>query len=136
MSFVAWDDRFTSGIRIFDDEHKALIAIVNQLHDAFMSGVERAALSRICDELTEYVMLHFRHEEMYFDDWHYPDKQAHIAAHRQLREQVFAYRGQILDRPSLEMANELFGFLRLWLTEHILSDDRYFCEFLYQKGLR
>jgi len=136
MSFMEWKRDFSVGVAIFDDEHKKLIGIINQLHDALETGVDRTALQQVTDSLVEYTLMHFRHEEMYFDDWAYPDAAAHIAAHAKLRQQVFEYRRQIQEKDSLALGQELAVFLRDWLTDHILVQDRKYGEFLCQKGLR
>ena len=136
MSFVEWNKGYSVGVAIFDDEHKKLIAIINQLHAAIADGVDKLALQRISDSLVEYTLMHFRHEEMYFDDWAYPDAAAHIAIHAKLRQQVFEYRKQIIAKDSAVLAEELARFLGDWLTEHILVEDRKYGAFLYEKGLR
>jgi hemerythrin len=136
MSFMEWNKDFSVGVAIFDDEHKKLIGIINRLHEALETGVDRTALQKTTDDLVEYTLMHFRHEEMYFDDWAYPDAANHIACHAKLRQQVFDYRKQIQDKDSLELGRELAVFLRDWLGNHILVEDRKYGAFLYEKGLR
>ena len=136
MPFMEWKKDYSVGVAIFDDEHKKLIAIINQLHDAFVRGVDKLVLQRISDSLVEYTLMHFRHEEMYFDDWAYPAAGEHVAIHAKLRQRVFEYRKQIQEKDSKELAEEMTVFLRDWLLNHILVDDRKYGAFLYDKGLR
>jgi hemerythrin len=136
MSFMVWNKSYSVDVAIFDDEHKKLIAIINQLHEAQQSEIDKPALLQISDNLVEYTLMHFRHEEMYFDDWAYPGAAEHIAMHAKLRRQVFDYRMQIQEKDSRALAQELAVFLRDWLTQHILVDDRKYGTFLREKGLR
>lgn len=136
MRFMEWSDRFSIGVAVFDDEHKKLIAIINSLHEALSSGIADADLKRISDNLVEYTLMHFRHEEMYFDDWAYPEAEAHTALHSRLREQVFNFRRQIQEKNSRELGLDMMEFLRQWLSEHILVEDRKYGRFLFEKGLR
>lgn len=136
MAFMDWSERYSIGVAIFDDEHKKLIAIINNLHAAITKGINNDDLKRISDSLVEYTLMHFRHEEMYFDDWAYPDAVAHTANHAKLREQVFTYRRQIQEKNSAELGMEMLEFLRQWLSHHILVEDRKYGQFLYHKGLR
>jgi|WetSurMetagenome_2_1015567.scaffolds.fasta_scaffold1184200_1 hemerythrin len=136
MTFMEWNKGYSVGVAIFDDEHKKLIAIINQLHAAITESVDKLALQRISDSLVEYTLMHFRHEEMYFDDWAYPDAAEHVAIHAKLRRQVFDYRKQIMEKDSAELAEELAVFLRDWLTQHIQVEDRKYGTFLCEKGLR
>jgi hemerythrin len=136
MAFMEWTKDYSVRVAIFDDEHRKLIAIINQLHAAFAAGVDKPALQTISDNLVEYTLMHFRHEEMYFDDWAYPHAAEHIAAHTKLRQQVFEYRKQIMEKESEDLAQEMAQFLRDWLLHHIMVEDRKYGTFLYDKGLR
>lgn len=136
MAYLPWNDSYSIGVELFDNEHKQLVAIANELYDAVAQEVDVSALERILDRLIEHVVLHFRHEEMYFDDWNYPEKAEHLASHRRLRREIFNYRERLHSQPSPELASALFEFLRLWLTQHILTEDRAYGAFLIAKGLR
>ncbi len=135
MSFMEWSDRYSVGVAVFDDEHKKLIAIINELYEAVAAGVDKLALQRVSDKLVEYTLMHFRHEETYFDDWGYPHAAAHIAYHTKLRQQVFEYRRKILEEDSKTLALEMLDFLRDWLSKHIMTEDRRYGAFLHNKGL-
>lgn len=136
MGYMAWDDSLSIDVAMFDNEHKGFIKIVNDLYDTFMRGAPRYDLERICDRLIDHVVQHFRHEEMYFEDWQYPDRVQHTASHRQLRRQLVDYREQILAAPPPEEAAELFAKLKTWLIQHIVNEDRKYGAFLVERGLR
>ncbi|MDR3527706.1 MAG: bacteriohemerythrin [Rhizomicrobium sp.] len=136
MAFLDWKTDYSVGVAIFDDEHKKLIAIINSLHDSILAEVDAATLCKISDAMVEYTIMHFRHEEMYFDDWAYPDAAEHILAHGALRQQVFDFRQRIGGTDSATLAEEMLSFLRQWLIEHILVEDRAYGEFLFDKGVR
>ena len=68
MAFLDWSADYSVGVAIFDDEHKKLIAIINSLHEALQTGVNSETLDQISGSMVEYTLMHFRHEEMYFDD--------------------------------------------------------------------
>ncbi len=136
MPLIEWCDQYSVGLEIFDSEHKKLVAIINELHDSFERGVDRSVAEHALDELVEYTVTHFGHEEQYFEEWGYPDKAAHVISHQQLRGQVLEYRASVLAKGGIEMALELIVFLRFWLLGHIMSEDKKFCQFLRDKGLR
>lgn len=134
MPLIEWSDEYSVGLEIFDAEHKKLIAIINELYEAVTAGIDKLALQRISDKLVEYTLMHFKHEEMYFDDWAYPGAAAHIASHTKLRQQVFDYRKQILEMDSKELGLDMLDFLRDWLNHHIMVEDRKYGTFLTNKG--
>lgn len=135
MAFMEWSDKFSVGIAVFDDEHKKLIAILNDLHHAVTAGTDRIELQRICDALVDYTIFHFRHEEEYFAEWDFPETKDHVAMHDELRRQVFEYRNQIRSAQSTELAFQLLKFVRGWLERHILGEDKKYGRFLLSKGL-
>jgi hemerythrin len=136
MALVAWDDSLSIGVKMFDDEHKDLIAVVNELYAAYAREAGQYELEGLCDRLIEHVVMHFRHEEMYFGDWQYPDSDEHTASHRRLRRQLVDYRDQILKRPEPQIADQLFAQLKDWLCQHMLNEDRSYGAFLVARGLR
>jgi len=136
MAFMEWRADYSVGVAIFDDEHKKLIAIINSLYDALQAGVDNTSLDQISGAMVEYTLMHFRHEEMYFEDWAYPDAASHIEAHGQLRRQVFDYRKRIGGADSKGLAQAVLTFLRQWLIHHTLVDDRAYGNFWFDKSLR
>lgn len=136
MSFLEWSPEFGMGVEIFDKEHQGLVAILNELHDALLAGEDRVGLQKICIKLMEHAIQHFKHEERYFDDWAYPERLEHLAAHQTLRRELFAMQDRLLADPDVAGLAAMSEFLRHWLTKHILDDDRRYGEFLRAKGLR
>jgi hemerythrin len=133
---MEWDKSYSVGVAIFDDEHKKLIAIINDLYDAIAAGADRIALRSIADRLIEYAIMHLQHEELYFNDWAYPDAEKHTAMHNAMKQLVFSYRARIEEGDPPELAREMLEYLRNWLTQHIMVEDRKYGEFLCSKGLR
>jgi hemerythrin-like metal-binding protein len=134
MPLIEWSDEYSVGLEMFDAEHKKLIAIINGLHDSFEHGVDRSIAIKALDELIDYTIEHFAHEDSFFDSWAYPDKAAHRVAHQELRQQVLEYRASMVAKGGIEMALELITFLRYWLLGHIMSEDKRFCAYLSGKG--
>jgi len=135
MAFMEWTGSFSVGVAVFDDEHKKLIALINRLHECASGGRDLPALKSICDELVDYTLQHFRHEEEYFDEWGYPGAKEHTARHEQLQRRVYAYRNRLQGAEGMELALEMLRFLSDWLQRHIMIEDRKYGQFLLQKGL-
>jgi len=136
MAFMEWLPEHSVGVAVFDDEHKKMIAIVNRLYDCIAAGAGKDTLKTVTEDLIEYAVMHFRHEEMYFHDWDYPLAEEHAALHREMRQQVFKFRAEVDERNAGDLALEMLHFLRGWITQHIMVDDKKYGAFLVQKGLR
>lgn len=136
MTFIEWDPGFSVGVAIFDDEHKKLIAIINRLYEIVQNGGRQDDLSRIVDHLVEYTIMHFRHEEMYFDDWAYPLAERHTESHASFQNKVHAYRKDIAEKDQQRLAEVMLIYLRDWLQQHILVEDRAYGDYLHNRGVR
>ncbi|GAA0524677.1 bacteriohemerythrin [Rhizomicrobium palustre] len=123
MAFMEWDNSYYTGVDIFDEEHKKLVAIINDLNAAQEAGCEKTELEFICARLVEYTALHFRHEEMYFAQCDYPEAEEHKGFHDALKAAVFAFRDRVQLENCPSVAEELAQFLRRWYHVHILVED-------------
>ncbi len=134
MAYMDWSSLFGIGVPIFDDEHKKLIGMINALHDAIVAGTHAVVLKKIEDDLIEYTIVHFQHEEMFFEDYIYPGAEAHVAQHARMKRRILAYREDVARNPSAELCAEMLRTLREWLASHILTEDKKFGAFLTAHG--
>ena len=81
MPLMEWNDKLSVGVAQFDNEHKKLVAMVNELFDAVQGGHGKEALGKILDGLIAYTKTHFANEERYFQQHGYADYAQHKAEH-------------------------------------------------------
>lgn len=122
MEKLRWQQAYSVGIPAMDDEHKMLIAIINDLHDAFLNGSGTSKTLEIMNRLIEYIKVHFRHEEALLEKIQYPKLDIQRQQHRKLSEEVVAKYRRI-GGPQAPSAYELSAFLRTWLIDHIMTHD-------------
>lgn len=72
MALIQWDDSFSVKVAEIDQQHKRLIVMINELHDAMKQGKGKDALGKIINGLISYTATHFDTEERYFDQFEYP----------------------------------------------------------------
>ncbi len=77
MALMQWNDSLSVNIKEVDDQHKKLVAIINELHDAMRAGSGNAVLGNIFSKLTQYVASHFATEEKLMSTHNYPGYLAH-----------------------------------------------------------
>lgn len=125
MSFFTWNEKFSVGIDIIDSEHKVLVDLIDQLHEAFVTGNVDTAIGPILAALVDYTHTHFDHEEAMMAGAGYPGLEAHREVHRELRRQVEeVYDRFLAGGPQGKMGNEVLAFLHDWLYFHILEQDK------------
>lgn len=123
--FVSWDSSYDVKIEIVDKQHRHLVALMNELYDACLG--ERGALEQkfkdVMKELVDYVLVHFKDEERIMESVKYPRLQEHRQKHQDF---VKAMLGSVNAYTSGKqfVPNTFVRFLRDWLFNHILIEDK------------
>lgn len=135
MSFFDWEDRYSVGIREIDDQHKQLVALLNELYEAMHAGQGKAALGKVLTGLTDYTRLHFAAEERLMRTYHYPDYPLHREKHRKMAAKV-ADLAEAFAEGTLFSPVQISNFLKGWLQRHIMGTDQQLGAYLRDRGLR
>lgn len=134
MSLVEWKEIYIVKVNEVDNQHKKLVSLVNELHDAMIIGKGKEVLNKVLNELVEYTVYHFATEEKYFDQYEYPGSDQHKKQHKELVEQVAALKAKI-DSGEKVLTLDVMNFLRDWLHDHIIGSDKLFGPYLNSKGV-
>ncbi len=132
MPFFQWEDGYAIGVRIIDEQHKELVALLNGLYEAMHAGKGRDALGRVLTGLIRYTRLHFATEEQLMRANDYPDYERHKEKHEKMAAKVLelkaAYEAETISSPV-----QISNFLKNWLARHILGTDKAFGDYLARK---
>ncbi|WP_108649337.1 bacteriohemerythrin [Dongshaea marina] len=136
---IQWDQASMGlDIELIDHQHQRLVEIINQLSELTEpENNDPVEFGIILGYIADYAYYHFQTEELYFDKYDYPDKEAHKAEHKyyidKCKELISAYNKSNEDQ---QLAISLLTFLSDWLTHHICGSDRQFAPWLREHGLR
>lgn len=134
MGFINWDNSYSVGVRLIDNQHKRLIDIINELNDAMGAGKGKDSLGKVLHELIQYVNTHFKTEEEHMVKYLYPDYETHRYEHEKLTDQVKRFYDDFNSGKAV-LTVQIMNFLRNWLLDHILVRDKKFGKFLNEKGV-
>lgn len=134
MGLITWDDDYSVGIAEVDTQHRKLVGLVNDLHDAMSVGKGRSVLSSVLTELVEYTAYHFKTEEDLFEQFDYPDRAEHKRLHDELTAKAVKLK-ESYDQGNQMITIEVMVFLSDWLRVHILQEDKQYSAFLTSKGV-
>jgi hemerythrin len=123
MAFYTWNENYSVGIPEMDEQHKKLIGMINQLHDAMKEGRVKAELGKIIEEMVEYTKYHFTAEEKLMAEYKYPGLAAQKADHTAFILKVQDFITD-LNSGKLAMGIDVLSFLKDWLTNHIMITDK------------
>ena len=131
---VTWSSTFSCGIKLIDDQHKELVALVNDMfnHSTGDAKQEHDYFNKVIQQATNYIKVHFATEEKIMRAVQYPGYAAHKRCHD-------SFVLEVLDNIRIyeeEKYNTLFSFtkfLKNWVLSHIAVMDKQY--FLYIKQL-
>jgi hemerythrin-like metal-binding protein len=135
MPLMTWTDRLSVGVKVLDEDHKRLIAMVNELYDAMQAGQGREALGRILDGLVRYTKEHFVREEKFFAQSGYPATAPHKQEHDALTQQVIEVQRKYAAGSAATLTLEVLQFLKKWLINHIQGSDQKYRAHLNARGI-
>ncbi len=133
MQLIEWDQKYSVNVKAIDEEHKKLIKLINDLHDAMRSGQGRLIVGTILEELKNYAQTHFKNEERFMEQAAFPGLPSHRLIHAQFVSQVEELIEK-METGSLSLSMEVMGFLKSWLINHIQGTDKAFSSHLNEKG--
>lgn len=132
--YMPWSSRFELGVKMFDDQHKKLIALINKLYNAMSENRSSEVMLDILNELVEYTVYHFDSEEEMFRKFGYEREKEHIKIHQNLKNTAVELKEKILAEEAVIGFN-VISFLEDWVKNHILIEDMKYVDFFKSKGL-
>jgi hemerythrin len=135
---VKWDDAYSVGVQLIDDQHKELVRMTNEMAQGSQKGGTEAEIHfmRVIQGAVRYVKTHFTTEEIIMDRLKYPEYLEHKKEHEEFVAEVlrdvkaFEEGGKLVP---LEFAR----FLQKWVLNHIAKSDKkyaFFFDELRKKG--
>jgi hemerythrin len=133
--FLPWDGvKMSVGIREIDSQHQKLVGMLNALNAEMKLGKGSEASKKILKELLVYTQTHFATEEKLMKTHAYPGSDNHRSEHIKLLSEASGLEEQIL-KTTAPISIKLLQFLKKWLTDHIMAEDKKFGQFLKTKGV-
>ena len=131
MKDQAWSDLLSVDVDEIDEDHRKLLDIFNILNHSLADGDSADYLAAVLEELINCTIWHFSHEERLMLKYGYEEIEDHKAAHQELIRSARKFQYEILHK-NKSMSDEDIAFLKRWLTEHILTDDKRLGSYLCQ----
>lgn len=135
MALFVWQDSYSVGVKVLDEDHKKLIGIVNELHDGILAGKSREALGLVLDRLVQYTKTHFGREEELFSKTKYPEAAAHKKEHDELLKKAGELQQRYNEGATSMLSLETMGLLKGWLSHHISGNDKAYSAHLHSHGI-
>lgn len=136
MTKLVWTEQVNIGIEEVDQQHRKIVAYINQLDDAYFSGASRKKLGKIINELVEYTIYHFKSEESLQERAGYPFLKAHQKAHVLYAQGILDFQSRF--EKGEDISKDMEGLLAKWFFDHLKHDDTDFVQhvakYLHEHG--
>ncbi|MCI5166219.1 MAG: hemerythrin [Candidatus Electrothrix sp. GM3_4] len=119
-----WKDEYSVGVSRFDNHHKKLFDIANQLHEMMKSGTGADIIEPVLRELINYTKYHLDEEEKALERIGYSGISAHKRAHAIFTEQLNDGLGEIEKGRALFVVVKVSRTVIDWLIDHIFGIDK------------
>ncbi|WP_028329034.1 bacteriohemerythrin [Brachyspira alvinipulli] len=130
VKWIRWENKYKTGYKRIDDQHKELVNIINDLYSIGVDGdfdneEVKKSFSDILKRAIDYATYHFSYEEKIMSAIDYSASKDHITRHR-------AFSVKVVDEVNMyENGNKIviedfITFLRDWLINHIMVEDKKF----------
>ncbi|MGQ1890731.1 bacteriohemerythrin [Thermophagus sp. OGC60D27] len=126
---IKWKSDYSVNQPNIDQEHQSLFRMLNQFYQGIKDGSSKERLAQLIKGLLEYAQNHFSHEERFMQSIGYPRLQTHRKEHHAFIQKV----NEFYDKYSsgrLILSLEVTGFIKDWITNHILNEDKKYADFV------
>lgn len=115
---LKWLPQYEVGNKAIDEQHKVLVIMLND----FYHKEDKESSVMLFHNIVSYIELQFDAEESLLRQINYPNTEAHIREHQELKDKLIVLM-QKLDDYHLDVQHKVAMFIYAWLTKHILQSD-------------
>ncbi|ETR73487.1 MAG: hemerythrin [Candidatus Magnetoglobus multicellularis str. Araruama] len=124
----SWRDEYAVHENNMDNDHKYLLEKANDLYQLIDANNKQDFLKTM-DEMIAFAQRHFKDEEALMKEKSFPEYRMHHKKHKRILRETLEVRNKIEDS-RLDIAVDFVNFLKDWVINHILTEDRKYGEFL------
>jgi len=134
---ITWSSTFLCGIKLIDDQHKGLVALINDMfqHVTGNQAQEHKYFSNVIQELIKYIKIHFATEEKIL----LATKFAGFSQHKREHDFfIFTVMEKVNEYNVKKYINlsAFTKFLKDWVLSHIAIIDKRYFEYLRMTASR
>ncbi len=134
-----WKEKYSVGIEKFDNQHKKLLNIGQELVYAMentSAGIDQYdKIVSLLQEMQDYTVYHFEFEEEVMEKYDYINLDSHRFQHKMFVKKLNDIDLEEFDLDQKELTMELLDFIANWIQNHILEEDQKYSPFLKEKKI-
>lgn len=131
---IEWNDKYSMGISMIDEEHKKLIDIINKVFVTKEHNDNPEEVRNVLHEMIKYALSHFATEETYMTKLNCPEYQLHRNEHLNFTDYAVGNINKVINS-DYHVAKEMLEQLKQWLLNHMQETDRKYIDCFNKNGL-
>jgi hemerythrin len=128
----SWEEKYRTGIKEIDDQHKYFIELLNNYFHAADENRSQEEMKELFRKISDYAIEHFTTEEKYFDKFNFQEAEEHKLKHQEMLNEIKIIK-TIKDKDDVDFSVMLF--LSEWLDEHLEKMDQNYVECFKRHGM-
>lgn len=129
MGMYVWKESFNTGVDDIDIQHRMFLDLLNECSEYSYSNNCSGVVPEMVARMKAYAEMHFAFEEHLMRSVNFVGCTQHEAQHEYFKRQVGEL--EAIARSGVnEKASSLAVFMRDWLINHILEEDKKYTPFL------
>lgn len=136
MALYPWKDEYSVGVSRFDNHHKKLFNIANELHEMMKQGKGAEVIEPTLRELIDYTRYHLAEEEKVMEAIGYSDIANHKRAHKIFTDQLNEAMAEVDKGRTIFVVIKIAQTVIDWLINHIYVIDKKYLPEMTAAGIR
>ena len=133
--YLKWNSDCSTGVDKFDDQHKKLLELLNQLLESIKEREETSGMGFVLKELFFFAVSHFNDEEEALKRFGYEHLEEQIKEHDKIKLMVGRLHQNYLAGNKPETI-EILEVITRWFEDHLKNMDTKYGPFLIEKGFK
>ena len=135
MALMSWRDQYSVGVETLDNQHQAMLRILNELHAASLRGKAQEVAGPLLRQLVALANEHFSTEERLMESTGFPGLAEHRAKHREMAGKIadLAFRHE---KGDTTVYVPLLHLVRDYQTKHMQNEDQDYARWQRTRGVK
>ena|GEM_PF-1435233 len=130
---LSWSSDLKLGLQQFDDDHKTLVQMLNNIFLGFCSNLEDHILKGACSDLLDFTNDHFLREELAMERHPFPELDEHKSEHKGLIDTLSSRMKTLVATRDANTWQSSQDELGSWLSDHIMVHDKKAADFILEQ---
>jgi len=123
MTLIEWQKEFETGVAEVDHEHREMVELINELHEAIGVNAPRETVSGFLGEVFAKISAHFALEETVMRKHEYDEYADHKADHEKLLDDLRDIMDDFEAGTGTDYRKALGTAVRDWFVNHFKTKD-------------